>query len=70
MAQKKSIRKASTKKPLKAKTASKKKAAVKKGKTKPASKPAATKKKAKGFLSWQTIQFHHHQNPTANLKVF
>ncbi len=47
MAQKKSIRKASTKKPLKAKTASKKKAAVKKGKTKPASKPAATKKKTK-----------------------
>jgi hypothetical protein len=47
MAQKKSVRKTSTKKPLKTKAASKKKTVVKKGKTKPSSKPTATKKKSK-----------------------
>jgi hypothetical protein len=47
MASKKSVRKTSTKKPLKPKTASKKKTVVKKGKTNPSSKPTATKKKSK-----------------------
>jgi hypothetical protein len=47
MAQKKPVRKTSTKKPLKTKTASKKKTVIKKVKTKPPSKPTATKKKSK-----------------------
>ena len=47
MASKKSVRKTSTKKPLKSKTTAKKKSAAKKGKTKPSSKPTATKKKSK-----------------------
>ena len=50
MAQKKSVRKTSTKKPLKTKAASKKKTVVKKGKTKPSSKPTANKKKSKAAI--------------------
>ena len=47
MASKKSSRKTSVKKPLKAKTTTKKKPVAKKGKTKPASKPTVQKKKVK-----------------------
>ena len=47
MASKKSVRKTSAKKPLKAKTPAKKKPVAKKSKTKAASKPTAPKKKAK-----------------------
>ena len=47
MASKKSSRKASVKKPLKAKTTAKKKTVAKKGKAKPAPKTTATKKKTK-----------------------
>jgi len=47
MASKKSVRKTSTKKPLKSKTTAKKKPVAKKSKTKPSSKATATKKKSK-----------------------
>ncbi len=47
MASKKSTSKSSVKKPLKAKTTTKKKPVAKKGKTKPIPKPTAPKKKAK-----------------------
>jgi len=47
MALKKSVRKTSTKKPLKSKTTAKKKTVAKKVKTKPSSKATATKKKSK-----------------------
>ena len=47
MASKKSVRKTSTKKPLKSKTTAKKKPVAKKSKTKPSSKATVTKKKSK-----------------------